>query len=72
MESLCRSPTRVLPLLPSPRDASSQQQVAGVQLCSSDIKLNYLLIAKMQQHDSARETDLHFAASPFDGKAQHV
>jgi hypothetical protein len=46
--------------------------VAGVQLCSSDIKLNYLLIAKMQQHDSARETDLHFAASPFDGKAQHV
>ena len=43
---------------------SSQQQVAGMQLCSSDVVFNFLLIAKMQQHDSAREPGLHFAASP--------
>ena len=33
--------------------------VAGIQLRSSDIEFNFLLIAKMQQHNSARETDLH-------------
>jgi hypothetical protein len=43
---------------------SSQQQVAGMQLCSSDVVFNFLLIAKMQQHDPAREPGLHFAASP--------
>jgi len=43
---------------------SSQQQVAGMQLCSSGIAFNFLLIAKMQQHDCAQETDLHIAASP--------
>ena len=48
------------------RDASSQQQVAGMQLCSSDIKLNSLLIVNMQKDDCAWETDLHFAASPFE------
>ena len=69
LESLCNSSTRVVPSL---RDASSQQQVAGMQLCSSDIKLNFLLIANMQKHDPARVPGLHFAASPFDGKAQHV
>ena len=63
LESLCNSSTRVVPSL---RDASSQQQVAGMQLCSSDIKLNFLLIANMQKHDPARDTDLHFAASPFE------
>ena len=47
-------------------DASSQQQVAGMQLCSSDIKFNFLLIANMQKHDPARDTDLHCAASPFE------
>ena len=30
----------------------------------SDVIFNFLLIAKMQQHDSAREPGLHFAASP--------
>jgi hypothetical protein len=39
---------------------------AGMQLCSSDVVFNFLLIAKMQQHDSARKTGLHFAASPFE------
>jgi len=33
--------------------------VAGIQLRSSDIEFNFLLIAKMQQHNCARETDLH-------------
>ena len=52
---------------------SSQQEVAGMQLCSSDVVINFLLIAKMQQHDSARETDLHFAASPNAlGRVQYV
>jgi len=37
--------------------------VAGMQLCSSDIAVNFLLIAKMQQHDSAQEPGLLFAAS---------
>jgi hypothetical protein len=44
-----------------------------MQLCSSDVVINFLLIAKMQQHDSARETDLHFAASPNAlGRVQYV
>jgi hypothetical protein len=43
---------------------SSQQQVAGMQLCSSNVALNFLLITRMQQHDSTRETGLHFAALP--------
>jgi hypothetical protein len=37
-----------------------------MQLCSSDVVCYFLRIAKMQQHDSAQETDLHFAASPFE------
>jgi hypothetical protein len=37
---------------------SSHQQVVGMQLCSSDVVFNFLLIAKMQQHDSAREPGL--------------
>jgi len=41
----------------SSRDASSQQQVAGMQLCSSDIESSFLLIANTQQHDTAQETD---------------
>ena len=51
----CRSPSRAVL---SPHDASLQQQMAGMQLCSSDIKFNFLLIANMQQHGSARQTDL--------------
>jgi hypothetical protein len=43
---------------------SSQQQVAGMQLCSSNVVYNFMLIMKMQQHDPAREPGLHFAASP--------
>jgi len=51
---------------------SSQQQVAGMQLCSGDV-LNFLLIVKMQQHDSAWEPGLHFAASPNAlGRVQNV
>jgi hypothetical protein len=50
-ESLCRSPTRVVP---PPRDTSSQQHVAGMQLCSSDIKFNFLLIANMQNKIRSR------------------
>jgi len=42
-----------------PRDASPQQQVAGMQLWSSDIRFNFLLIANMQQHNSAWEANLH-------------
>jgi hypothetical protein len=41
------------------RNASSQQQVVVMQLCSNDIKLNSLLIASMQKHYSAQQTDLH-------------
>jgi hypothetical protein len=39
---------------------SSQQQVAGMQLCTSGIAFNFLLIAKMRQHDSAPGTKLAF------------
>jgi translation initiation factor 2 beta subunit (eIF-2beta)/eIF-5 len=38
--------------------------MAGVHLCSSDVVSNFLLIAKMQQHDPAREPGLHSVASP--------
>ena len=31
-----------------------------------------MLIAKKQQHDSARETDLQFTASPFETLPQYV
>ena len=31
-----------------------------------DIKFNFLLIANMQKHNSARGPGLHFAASPFE------
>jgi len=34
-----------------------------MQLCYSSIAFNFLHIAKMQQHDSARETGLQFVAS---------
>ena len=55
--------------MPSPRDASPQQQVAGMQLCCSDIKFNFLLIANMQKHDSARAFR---GIAIWDGKAQYV
>ena len=42
----------------APSRASSQQQVARNQLCSSDNKFNFLLIANMQQCDLAQETGL--------------
>ena len=43
-----------------------------MQMCSSDIKFNFLLVANMQNHDYARETDLHLPASPFEMVAQYV
>jgi len=57
-------PAILIPGQPCTVHTSSQQQVAGMQLCSSGIAFNFLLIAKMQQHDCAQETDLHIAASP--------
>ena len=57
----CRSPYRAVLSL---RDASSQQQGAGMQLCSSNIKFNFLLIANMQQHKRRSRNGLAFPASP--------
>ena len=60
--------------VPSPRDASPQQQVAGMQLCCSDIKFNFLLFANMssgQIQDLEDFEDMHWAPA-LDKRTAHA
>ena len=43
------------PAILTPGQGLHRAHVAGMQLCSSDVVFNILLIAQLQQHDPARE-----------------
>jgi len=47
-------------------DALSARRVTTTTSGRNASMFNFLLIANMQKHNSAREPGLHFAASPFD------